>query len=143
MLDVLSEIASVATALAVIVATWQLVLSRQQAVTNFEDSLNKEYRDISAILPVEALLGETLTDEEFSKNLDKFYRYFDLCNQQIYLNQRRRISKKTWKFWREGIESNLSRPAFEKTWAEVAYRSNGSFSELRGLFPPKLFPWPE
>ena len=62
MLEVLSALANVATACAVMVAAWQLVLSQKQAVTTFEDSLAKEYRDIAATLPVKALLGETLID---------------------------------------------------------------------------------
>ena len=137
MLDTLSALASIATAAAVIVAAWQLVLSKRQAVTAFEDSLAKEYRDIAASLPVKALLGETLSEPEYSDKFDDFYRYFDLCNQQVFLRQTGRVSNRTWEFWQEGIASNLKRPAFERAWAEVARRSNGDFSELRSLFPPK------
>jgi hypothetical protein len=119
------------------VAAWQLVLSQKQAVTTFEDSLAKEYRDIAATLPVKALLGETLSDSEHIDKFDEFYRYFDLCNQQAFLRQSGRVSDKTWKFWSEGIASNLKRPAFERAWSEVAARSSGDFSELRELVPPK------
>ncbi|MEN1942092.1 hypothetical protein WCE39_13535 [Luteimonas sp. MJ174] len=137
MLEVLSAVANVATAVAVMVAAWQLVLSKRQAITTFEDSLAKEYRDIAATLPVKALLGESLSDAEQSDKFDEFYRYFDLCNQQAFLRQTGRVSDKTWKFWQDGIASNLKRPAFAKAWSDVAQRSNGDFSELRGLFPPR------
>lgn len=137
MLDTLSALANVATAAAVIVAAWQLVLSKRQAITTFEDSLAKEYRDIAATLPVKALLGEALSESEHSSKFDEFYRYFDLCNQQVFLRQSGRVSDKTWRFWQEGIASNLKRPAFERAWSEVAARSNGDFSELRSLVPPK------
>ena len=137
MLEVLSALANVATACAVMVAAWQLVLSQKQAVTTFEDSLAKEYRDIAATLPVKALLGETLSDSEHIDKFDEFYRYFDLCNQQAFLRQSGRVSDKTWTFWSEGIASNLKRPAFERAWSEVAARSSGDFSELRELVPPK------
>ena len=140
MLDIFSVLANVATAVAVIVAAWQLVLSQRQAVTTFEDSLAKEYRDIAVTLPVKALLGEALSDSEHIDKFDKFYRYFDLCNQQIFLRQSGRVSDKTWQFWREGIISNLKRPAFERAWSEVAARSNGDFSELRSLVPPTAPP---
>lgn len=136
MIEVLSAVASGATAVAVIVAAWQLVLSHRQAVTTFEDSLAKEYRDIAATLPVKALLGEALSDAEHQDKFDEFYRYFDLCNQQVFLRQTGRVSDKTWRFWQEGIVSNLRRPAFERAWFEVAARSNGDFSELRSLAPP-------
>lgn len=137
MLDIFSVLANVATAIAVIVAAWQLLLSHKQAVTTFEDSLAKEYRDIAATLPVEALLGELLSDAEHIDKFDEFYRYFDLCNQQVFLRQSGRVSDKTWEFWKDGIGSNLKRPAFVRAWSEVAARCNGDFSELRGIFPPR------
>lgn len=136
MLELLSAIANVATAMAVIVAAWQLVLSKRQAITTFEDSLAKEYRDIAATLPVKALLGEPLSDGEQVDKFDEFYRYFDLCNQQAFLRQTGRISDKTWEFWLDGIGSNIRRPAFARAWSEISQRSNGDFSELRELFPP-------
>jgi hypothetical protein len=136
MLEILSAVANVATAIAVICAAWQLLLSQRQAVTAFEDALAKEYRDIAATLPVKALLGEPLTEEEHVKSFDEFYRYFDLCNQQVFLHQTGRVSASTWKFWQEGIASNLRRPAFARAWSEISDRSNGDFSELRSLFPP-------
>jgi hypothetical protein len=138
MLDTLSALANIATGAAVIVAAWQLVLSKRQAVTTFEDSLAKEYRDIAATLPVKALLGEALNESEHMDKFDEFYRYFDLCNQQIFLRHTGRVSDKTWQFWQDGIAANLKRPAFERAWSEVARRSNGDFSELRSIFPPKI-----
>ena len=137
LLNILSALANMATAAAVMVAAWQLALSKRQAVTTFEDSLAKEYRDIAATLPVKALLGEGLSNPEYREKFDEFYRYFDLCNQQVFLRKSGRVSDKTWQFWHEGIASNLKRPAFAQAWAEIAARSNGDFSELRSLFPPK------
>lgn len=140
MLNILSALANVATAIAVIVAAWQLFLSQKQSVTTFEDSLAKEYRDIAATLPVEALLGELLSDVEHTDKFDEFYRYFDLCNQQVFLRQSGRVSDKTWKFWKDGIGSNLDRPAFARAWSDVAARCNGDFFELRAIFPPRAVP---
>lgn len=96
MLDTLSALASIATAAAVMVAAWQLVLLKKQEITIFEDSLAKEYRDIAATLPVEALLGEEISESEHNNKFDEFYRYFDLCNQQVFLRNSVRISDKTW-----------------------------------------------
>jgi len=134
---ILSALANVATAIAVIVAAWQLLLSQQQSVTTFEDSLAKEYRDIAATLPVKALLGEPLTEAEHTDKFDEFYRYFDLFNQQVFLRKSGRVSDKTWGFWKDGIGSNLKRPAFARAWSDVAARCNGDFSELRAIFPPR------
>ena len=65
------------------------------------------------------------------------YHYFDLCNEQAFLHNNGRISSKTWLFWREGIASNLARPAFARAWCEIAARANGDFSELRELLLQK------
>lgn len=136
MIETLSPLANIATAAAVIVAAWQLVLSLRQSVTNFEDSFAKEYRDLASKLPTKALLGEPLTDKEYAKCFDEMYHYFDLCNQQAFLRKAGRISDKTWTFWHDGMASNLKRSAFKRAWAEIAARANGDFSELRELFPP-------
>ena len=133
----LSAVANVATALAALAAAWQLYLVHKQSITNFEDSFAKEYRELAAELPTKAMLGEPLTEDEHREHFDKMYHYLDLCNEQAFLHKAKRISESTWNFWRDGIASNLKRPAFERAWGEIASRANGDFSELRALFPPK------
>jgi hypothetical protein len=127
------EIASSVTAIGVCVGVLQLWISRRQAVTGFEDSLAHEYRQIAGCLPTAALLGDTLPDDQLQTYLQGFYRYFDLTNNQIFLRKIGRISKKTWVFWRDGIATNLARPAFAATWLDISRRSKQDFSELRRL----------
>lgn len=134
---IISWIASIATAVGVVVAAWQLWLTRKQSCTSFEDSLAKEYRELAATLPTKALLGEPLTDEEHAEYFDEFYRYIDLCNEQAFLHKTGRISEDTWTFWNDGIATNLARPAFSRVWREIAARANNDFSELRRLSPPQ------
>jgi hypothetical protein len=136
-LAVLSAVANGATALAAVAAACQLYLLHKQSVTNFEDAFAKEYRELAATLPIKALLGEPLTDAELTEHLDEMYHYFDLCNEQAFQRSSGRISQKTWNFWRDGIASNMRRPAFARAWEDIAARANGDFSELRALFPPK------
>lgn len=136
-LAALSAIANVATGLGVIAAASQLYLVYRQGITNFEDSFAKEYRKLASELPTKALLGEPLTDEEYIEHFDEMYHYFDLCNEQAFLRNVGRVSEKTWTFWREGMASNMRRPAFERAWLEIASRADGDFSELRALFPPE------
>lgn len=137
-LAILSAVASFATALGALAAAWQLYLVHSQSITNFEDLFAKEYRELAAELPTKALLGEPLTDKEHTKHFDEMYHYFDLCNEQAFQHNAGRVSKKTWIFWRDGIASNMQRPAFERAWREIASRANGDFSELRALFPPEV-----
>lgn len=127
-------VASVATAVGVIVAAWQLALSKGQASTQFEDSLNMQYREIIRRLPINALLGSKLEPEVQQEALADFYHYFDLSNEQAFLRRLGRIRKRTWEDWREGMTQNLARPAFAAAWQEITKRSPG-FNDLRELVP--------
>jgi hypothetical protein len=145
-LDWLKDFAPIVTAVGVGVAAIQLWNTKRQAVTTFEDSLASEYRQITARLPTSALLGEALSVDLSKVHLGDFYLYFDLCNTQIFLRQIGRINGQTWRFWADGIRTNLSRPAFAAAWTDIARRSNKDFSELRRciaegfMIDPKKWP---
>ena len=115
----------------------QLSLAKRIAQLQFEDTLEKEYRDLVARIPTKALLGSGLSPGEYEDSFDEFFRYFDLSNKQAALWKEKRIGKVTWDNWRSGIRFNLSLPAFSKAWGEVKSRTAGHagefFSELRGL----------
>lgn len=138
-IEVLRTWAPIIQALAIIgaVATvWltyqQVKLRKEQATTQFEDELSREYRELARELPVKALLGDELTEDEFDEEFPDLYYYVDLSNEQVFLRFEERVSKETWESWQDGIESNLNRPAFQMAWEEVKERSN-AFQELRRL----------
>lgn len=128
-----TAVGSIATALAVFLAAWQLRRGTSQARTNFEDDLSHEYRELARGIPVKAHLGEELTEEEFAQAFPSLHRYLDLTNEQIFLRMNGRISRTTWLNWREGIESNLRRPAFTQAWSHVKKGTTEGFGELRRL----------
>jgi hypothetical protein len=128
-----SAVGSIATALAVLVAAWQVRRGTAQARVNFEDELSREYRELARNIPVVAHLGEELGPEDFEGAFPRLYQYFDLTNEQIFLRMNGRISKATWLNWRDGIQSNFSRPAFAQGWTRVKKSSTATFSELRKL----------
>jgi hypothetical protein len=136
-LEVLSALSNVATAIGVGVAAWQLFTTRQQAATTFEDSLTSQYRSLIERLPVEVLFGEPLNPQTQTDLLSHFYRYFDLCNEQAFLRKKGRISDQTWENWKDGITTNMNRPAFAVAWAEVASRAQEDFEHLRVVCPPQ------
>lgn len=133
LLDWVTAIGSIATAIGIFFTWRQIRLAKQQAATQFEDSIAREYREIASQLPVKALLGEELDEKEYNQALDDLYHYIDLSNEQTFLRQNERISLETWEFWCDGIESNLSRPAFRRAWGEIKSRTDDSFAELRRL----------
>ena len=104
-----------------------------QARTKFEDELSREYRELARSIPVRAHLGEELTEEEFERAFPRLYQSFDLTNEQIFLRMNGRVSRATWLNWRDGIQSNLGRPAFAEAWARVKRGLTVSFTELRKL----------
>lgn len=132
-LNIVAQAGTVLGGFGILVATWQLRITRQQALTTFEDSLAHEYRDLVARLPTKALLGESLSQTEQQSAFDEFYHYFDLSNEQVFLRQIGRVSPRTWAFWRDGIKSNINRPAFACAWDEISNRAPKDFSELRRL----------
>jgi len=136
--ELVQTAASIATAVGVLLAGWQLWLTKRQAVTQFEDQLASQYRAIARELPVEALLGEPLDEQEYRKALPILYHYFDLSNEQAFLHHQRRIRAKTWIDWQEGIVQNLRRPAFKQAWIEVSTRAPESFNELRAYLPKTM-----
>jgi len=130
--NALSAIANAVTAAGVFLAIWQLRVTKSVAQLQFEDSLAKEYRDLAARIPTKAFYGTALSEAEHRDSRDEFFRYIDLSNEQIALRKRNRISKKVWASWCNGIEYNLSLPAFRKAWDEIKERTS-SFEELRLL----------
>ena len=139
MTDLSITIPSITTAVGVLLAAGQLLRTHRQSVTAFEDSLAREYRELVANIPAKAFLEGNLTEQEYEANFDKFFRYFDLCNEQVFLHEQGRIRASTWKFWKDGIASNLERPAFKRAWNDVCGRCS-DFAELRAHFPPDTVP---
>lgn len=132
-IDLFATLGSFATALGVYLAWWQIRESRRQAVTAFEDSMSSQYRNLAQQIPVEALLGEVLEERVYRENLNEFYHYIDLTNEQIFLRTRGRVSREVWQNWCEGIRSTLDKPAFAQAWQEISKKSPRSFEELRRL----------
>lgn len=132
-LDILNAVASLSIALGLFIAVWQIKLQVQQSQTDFEDDLDREYREIALALPIEALLGETLSAEAHGKALEQFHRYFDLSNQVIFLRQTGRLSDIRWETWADEIRINLEKPAFKAAWEEIRRRAPSEFILLRRL----------
>jgi hypothetical protein len=131
--DAVQSIASLATAIGVGLAAWQLRLTKQQAQSEFEDRLNEQYRKVAARIPLAALLGRPLDDDELTSSLRAFYDYFDLSNEQAFLHTHGRVRAETWQNWCEGIQQHLCRPAFRGAWERLLPDLDGSFDDLRQL----------
>lgn len=129
---ILAAVPGVATAIGVAIAAWQLRMSRKLAQLSFEDSLNKEYRSLAKDIPVNALIGEDINEHpEFSEVRECIYNYVDLCNEQIFLRKKGRITESTWREWAVGMQMNLNKPTFRRVWSEIKGALPQEFQELR------------
>jgi hypothetical protein len=131
----LAALAEIATAAGVILVAVQLWIGRHQTRTALEDALSKEYREIALALPPAAFYdpptGKPI--EAFDDHLREYLWYVDLSNQQVFLRQQCRVSRRTWRLWRDGIRDNLARPAFRNAWTQLSTHMARSFHELRRL----------
>ncbi len=113
------------------VALYQVWKNTEQSKTTFEDSLSKEYRDISKNIPYNALIGKELDDEEKNQACNEIYNYMDFCNEQIFLRKSGRVRRNTWNNWQEGMCTNFSLPIFVRVSEEVFKELPDTFKELR------------
>lgn len=127
------NLSSIATAIGVVIAAWQIWESRQLSAAKFEDSFDQQYRQLSYVIPVDALIGIPLVDSEEKKARESVYNYIDLCNEQIFQRHKKRISTDRWNEWKSGIKQNLDRPFFNKVWTEIKEEAEGSFTYMERL----------
>jgi hypothetical protein len=104
--------ATVVTAGGVAVAARQVQLTKEQAQLDFEDDLAREYRSIIRDLPAQAFM-ERETTISSADELNAFFRYFDLSNEQLYLASRDRVSEGAITAWEQGILANAALPVFD------------------------------
>jgi hypothetical protein len=95
----IENIASIATAIGVAFAAWQIFQTHRLAQTTFEDSLDQQYRSLAMLIPVNALIGKSIPENEKKEVREIIYNYLDLCNEQIYLRVKNRVTENRWKDW--------------------------------------------
>lgn len=130
-LQTIASLTGIATSTSMIIAYRQLRLASRNSQLTFEDNLAREYRQLGGRVPLRAVLGEPLSEEEMSASLPSFFWYFDLSNEQAFLRRHGRVSDLTWETWAEGIRANMARPAFAQAWERITAAQPGLFAELR------------
>ncbi|MGB9952910.1 hypothetical protein ACOZ4F_10965 [Haloarcula marismortui] len=126
-LTILQTVGSLFTGFGALLVFLQFRQRNIQFVTEFEDSLTKEYRDIVQDLPVKARTNEEVDWEE---NKRAIYQYIDLCNEQVFLRQNGRVSETAWNSWQDGMESNIQEGVFKEGWSRIKSDTD-SFKELK------------
>ncbi len=126
-------VASGATAIGVVLIFWQIRLAAELARSQFEDSINEQFRGLAKEIPVDALIGRTVPPYQWSHTREIIYNYLDLSNEQVFLRMKKRVRKDPWHDWCAGISENLQKPAFQDVWREVKEAAPGTFTFLERL----------
>ena len=128
-----NSIVSIFTAVGVLLAAFQLRVSSKIAQSEFEDSIDQQYRELTKGIPVDALIGKSVSEEKKELTRELIYNYLDLCNEQTFLRKNKRVRKETWVDWCSGIESNLAKIEFDSIWAEIKREAPRTFTFLELL----------
>ncbi len=128
-IEIVTLVSSLATTVGVFVAAYQIQRTSDLHRIQFEDALAREYRELMQNIPVKALLGSKLSDEEFADARKYLFHYFSLTNDQIFLRSKNRIRADTWRDWQKGVQVNMKLPAFERMWEEIV-KGSKNFLEL-------------
>lgn len=129
--DIISDAAQIATTIAVVFLGVQLWLGRSQSRTAFEDDLSQQYRRLIATQLQVALLS-SLTNEQ-AREVEGYYQYLDLCNEQTFLRMTGRVRKRTWREWSNGIQYVLEETPTGHAWAILREGIPLQFKELQRL----------
>lgn len=128
----LGDLASLATAIGLAIAIWQLRQQQLLARAQFEESLVSRYWDILDRLTVEARLGRGQAFSEDDRRAA--HSYFKLADEEIYLaTKQKKIRPGTWATWQEGISSTMRREPFAGEWLRVCQDPRGQV-EYADLF---------
>ena len=100
---------------------------KEQMRLNFFADYTKRYQEIMLNLPDDISLSSFSFNDLSSKEKSQAYRYmrayFDLCSEEYELFLLGHIDLKTWNNWKQGINSNLSKNAFQEAWKHVRFNS--------------------
>jgi len=128
-----NSVVSICTAAGVLIAAFQLRVGSKISQTEFEDSIDQQYRELAKGIPVDALIGREVSEDKKDYTRELIYNYLDLSNEQIFLRKKKRIRKDTWADWCTGIEANLKKIEFNNVWEEIKQESPHTFTFLEQL----------
>jgi len=58
--------------------------------------------------------------EEQARVLSAFREYFNLCSEEMWLHEHRRIDRATWRIWERGMQQVARFPSFRDAWEFLA-----------------------
>jgi hypothetical protein len=119
-----NAIASGFTALAVIVALFQLRGARQQAHRDFENLYVQRFWEISDSFSASSRTH--LPDRKFKRqDIPAALAYLQLCEDEIDVRSLGRVTNDTWRFWSDAIIAEVSQEPYQHLLTSTSPRFKG------------------
>ena len=116
---------------------------QDQLSSNFFAEYTKRYQEIILNLPIDIEKKgfdlNNLDKAEKDKTIHYIRVYFDLCSEQHYLKEKKRIDDDTWNEWKEGMQHYFSNPLFSYVWKEY-YQYSEYFNDFKRFVETELIP---
>lgn len=113
----------IATVLVAMVAVFvQIKGVRDQLWLHTFAEYTRRYSEITAKLPSESrhpgssFSLATLPPDQRDEVINTARAYLNLCSEEFYLHNRRKIDHDTWDIWRAGMRTTLQLPWIQQTW---------------------------
>lgn len=120
------DLSSLATAIGVLAASYQLWQGRRQLRAGFERTFVERYEHIVRDIDLEVILDGAPVDFDDADVARALFHYFELCEEELYYRAHRRVSRATWRDWWYGIRSLLTNPAIRDAFDRMNERCGGN-----------------
>ena len=130
----LEQIASVATAVGVLLVAPQLRFAQRQRHRAFEDLYLQRYWSLADKLSIECDPGRAAASTGILEQDEGVLRaYLRLCEDQIEMRKLGWVTRETWRLWADGIRANVSSWPYQEVWKTVQAEDRDDHHCLRAM----------
>jgi hypothetical protein len=79
-------------------------------------------------------------EDERIRVLGAFREYFNLCSEEIWLHEHRRIDRATWNVWKRGMQQVARFPSFREAWEMLAVEYD-YYGDFQSFVAKELIPY--
>jgi hypothetical protein len=120
-------ILQIVTSFAIFFAAWQIMFHARQMHRDLETVYVQQYWKIVAQTTLSWRQTYFSTVPKSEKDLFAVLQYLQLCEDEIDLRRRARVTDSTWEIWAQAIAGTMKKPAFVQAFSKSP---SGYFSEL-------------
>ena len=108
---------------------------KQQLKFSLFEKYTARFSQIMQSMPEEFFKEDVETLSEKKKDeINHYIRlYFDLCSEELYLYEQKRVDEKVWREWKDGIKESFNNPLIRSFFInnyDTYHRAYGNFYRL-------------